>query len=274
MKKFRLCLIIAIFLCMTPGLNVHAKSRLVDDADLMTNQEEEFLQNYLNEISEYQQCDVAVVTTNSFDGMWAQDFADDYFDEHGYGMGENNDGILFAVSMGEREWAFSTYGYGIDAFTDETLSYMEDKIIPYLSDGDYYGAFLTYAEEADKALEYAKTLETGDNVSGEENPYYEEDVGFVDYLIFFILFIPTSVIIGIVLAFFKKKYAEKKYSGIIDNRREMTKSYASNMKLTKDIVLLVNRGVHRVHSPKQKKNSSSVHRSSSGRSHGGRSGKF
>lgn len=289
MKKLHLCLMMAIFLCMTPGMKTHADEtqvrvpRLVDDADLMTDQEEEILLNHLNEISERHQCDVIVLTTDSFDGMRAQDFADDYFDYNDYGMGENDDGILFAVSMGEREWAFSTYGYGIDAFTDLTLEYMEELIIPYLSGGDYYGAFLTYADEADKALEHARILETGDYTYGEENPYYEEEGSFFDVLPVVVLLLPISVIIGTILAFLQKVRAEKQYSGIVDNSRSMTKSYASNMQLTKNQVMLVNFGVNRVHSPKQKNNSgtktghvgrSTVHRSSSGRSHGGRSGKF
>ena len=289
MKKLHLCLMMAIFLCMTPGMKTHADEtqvrvpRLVDDADLMTDQEEEILLNHLNEISERHQCDVIVLTTDSFDGMRAQDFADDYFDYNDYGMGENDDGILFAVSMGEREWAFSTYGYGIDAFTDLTLEHMEELIIPYLSGGDYYGAFLTYADEADKALDHARILETGDYTYGEENPYYEEEGSFFDVLPVVVLLLPISVIIGTILAFLQKVRAEKQYSGIVDNSRSMTKSYASNMQLTKNQVMLVNFGVNRVHSPKQKNNSgtktghvgrSTVHRSSSGRSHGGRSGKF
>lgn len=289
MKKLHLCLMMAIFLCMTPGMKTHADEtqvrvpRLVDDADLMTDQEEEILLNHLNEISERHQCDVIVLTTDSFDGMRAQDFADDYFDYNDYGMGENDDGILFAVSMGEREWAFSTYGYGIDAFTDLTLAHMEDEIVPYLSSGDYYGAFLTYADEADKALEHARILETGDYTYGEENPYYEEEGSFFDVLPVVVLLLPISVIIGTILAFLQKVRAEKQYSGIVDNSRSMTKSYASNMQLTKNQVMLVNFGVNRVHSPKQKNNSgtktghvgrSTVHRSSSGRSHGGRSGRF
>ena len=229
---------------------------------------------------------MVILTTNSMDGMWAQDFADDYFDYNGYGMGTHYDGILFLVSMGEREWAFSTSGYGIDAFTDSTLSYMEDMIIPYLSDGDYYGAFLTYADQADAALSHARELETGDYTLGEEHPYYEEEVTFVDFLIVFAMFIPVCVIIGTIIAFVQKRGAQKKYSGLINDHRAMTRSYASNMRLTKDQVLLVHRGVQRIHSPRKKNNGggggsrtshvgrSSVHRSSSGRSHGGRSGRF
>ena len=305
MKRIRLSLLMAIFMCMSPVTVAYAydtlipydsgmpdeaiKPRLVDAADLMTDQEESTLLAHLDEISERQQCDVVVLTTDSLDGMWAEDFADDYFDYNGFGMGADYDGILFVVSMSEREWAFSTSGYGIDAFTDSTLSYMEDMIIPYLSDGDYYGAFLTYADQADAALNHARELEMGDYTLGEEHPYYEDQGStLLNKLKTVILLVPISVIIGTILAFIQKLRAQKQYSGLINDNRAMTKSYASNMRLTKDQVLLVNRGIHRIHSPRKKNNSrgggggsrtshvgrSSVHRSSSGRSHGGRSGRF
>ena len=59
--------------------------RLVDDADLLTDSEEQELNTELDEISEKQQCDVVVVTKNSLDGKSAQDYADDFFDYNGYG---------------------------------------------------------------------------------------------------------------------------------------------------------------------------------------------
>lgn len=309
MRKTYLGVLLALFMCLSPVMAVYAdeslipydsgvpnealKPRLVDAADLLTENEENTLLAHLDEISERQQCDVVLVTTNSLEGMWAQDFADDYYDYNGFGMGDAHDGIVLVVSMGEREWAFSTCGYGIDAFTDSTLYYMEDMIIPYLSDGDYYGAFLTYADQADLALTHARELETAEHVEDGENPYYGEDIYYAeektslfDVLISVVSLIPISIIIGTIIAFFQKKRAEKQYSGLVNNSRAMTKLYSSNMNLTQDQVMLVGRGVHRIHSPRKKPNSggsssrssrvgrSSVHRSSSGRSHGGRSGRF
>ena len=302
MKKMRLCFLLAMLLSFLPMGTVYGyetlipydsvmpdealKPRLVDAADLMTDSEEASLLSYLDEISEKQECDVLVVTTDSWEGMYAQDFADDYYDYNGFGMGEDHDGILLAISMGEREWAFSTLGYGIDAFTDLTLDYMEDRIIPYLSEGDYYGAFMTYAQEADAALEHARTLETGDYEWGEENPYYEAHTqkrSVFDYLKVVGIALVLSVLIGMVLGFLQKVVALKAYSGLINDTRENTMSYASNLKLTKDQVIMVNHGVQRIHSPeddddddsrKSHVGRSTVHRSSSGRSHGGRSGRF
>lgn len=73
--------------------------RLVDDADLLTDSEEQELNTELDEISEKQQCDVVVVTENSLDGKSAQDYADDFFDYNGYGYGDEDSAVLFLIGM-------------------------------------------------------------------------------------------------------------------------------------------------------------------------------
>ena len=91
--------------------------RLVDRADLLSELEEEELEARLDEISERDQVDVVVVTVNSLEGKTAQAYAEDYFIDHGYGQGENGDGILFLLDMGDRNWAIATHGYAIEVFT-------------------------------------------------------------------------------------------------------------------------------------------------------------
>ena len=56
--------------------------RLVDRADLLSELEEEELEARLDEISEREQVDVIIVTTNSLEGKTAQAYADDYFIDH------------------------------------------------------------------------------------------------------------------------------------------------------------------------------------------------
>ena len=63
--------------------------RVVDEADLLTDTEESELLAQVDEISERQQVDVAVVTVNSLEGKDIQDYTADYYDYNGYGMGEN-----------------------------------------------------------------------------------------------------------------------------------------------------------------------------------------
>lgn len=302
MKKKLFSVITVLILCLSAVMHVSAldlipdsgavpherlKERLVDGADILTEDEAAYLLEKLDELSERQKCDVAVVTTDSLEGMHAQDFADDYYDYNGFGIGTDKDGIVLIVSMSEREWAFSTHGFGVDAFTDATLDYLEDKIIPYLSDGDYYEAFLTYADAADAAIRHARNLETAESAEAGETPYYGDNQRkWTDKMFQILGLVPVSIVVGMVIAHFQKKRALKQYSGLIDNSRAMTKHYVSNMNLTRDHVNLVGHGVQRIHSPRKKTSGgggggnqsrvggSSIHRSSSGSTHGGRSGKF
>ena len=98
--------------------------RLVDDAGLLSDSEEEELLGELDEISERQEFDVAVVTVNSLEGKTAEAYADDFYDYHGYGFGTDHDGILLLVSMEARDWHITTTGYGITAFTDAGIEYI------------------------------------------------------------------------------------------------------------------------------------------------------
>ena len=114
------------------------KPLLVDDAGLLTTEESTALLEKLEEISQRQQNEVAIVTVNSLDGKTAQAYADDYYDYNGYGYGENDDGILLLISMGERKWAISTYGYcHLTAFTDAGISYISNEFQMKLSSGKY-----------------------------------------------------------------------------------------------------------------------------------------
>ena len=124
--------------------------RLVDRADLLSELEEEELEARLDEISERQQADVVVVTVNSLDGKSAQDYADDFYDYNGYGIGTDKSGILLLVSMEARDWHITTTGFGIRAITDAGLDYISDQFLPYLSDGEYLDAFETYANLCDE----------------------------------------------------------------------------------------------------------------------------
>lgn len=118
MKIMSLLLSMVLFL-FVPFLNIQAASnhpaRLVDQAELLTAEEQQQIQAKLDEVSELHHCDAVVMTVNSLDGKTATEYADDAFDYDGYGLGEDKAGILFLVDMGDRNWATSTHGYAITA---------------------------------------------------------------------------------------------------------------------------------------------------------------
>ena len=85
-------------------------ARLVDNAGLLDEDEALELESKLDEISQEYDCDVVILTEETINGAEPMDYADDYFDYEGYGMGEDNSGILFLITMSERKWWISTHG--------------------------------------------------------------------------------------------------------------------------------------------------------------------
>lgn len=170
--------------CIQTASPLHTVSahpqRVVDDADILTSQEEMDLTELVNEISERQQFDVVIATVNDLNGNNIDDFAADYYDYGGYGMGDNYDGVLLLISMEEREWFILTTGYAMDVLNDYDLDNLGDEIVPYLSSGDYAGAFETFAKRCDEEIQYAN--EGGDDgiIYEEEYEYEDEDVMYED----------------------------------------------------------------------------------------------
>ena len=111
---------------------------VADYAGVLSDEEAEALETKLEEISERQLCEVAVVTVNSLEGKTAAAYADDYYDQNGYGYGEADDGILLLVSMKDRDYAITTFAFGQTAFTDAGLEYIVEKFRPDLCEGIYH----------------------------------------------------------------------------------------------------------------------------------------
>ncbi len=91
--------------------------------------------------------------------------------------------------MDERKWAITTYGYGITAFTDYGLEYMEDEFLSYLSDGEYMEAFSKYATLCDDLLTQARDGHPYDVDSDDDKPDVFTMIfwGVVDLLIGFVV---------------------------------------------------------------------------------------
>ncbi len=235
---------------------------LVDNAGLLSAEDAAALSAKLDEISTRQQFEVAVVTVNSTEGKTPQAYADDFYDYNGYGYGENDDGCLLLVSMEERDWYITAYGFGSTAITDAGREYMSEQFLPYLSDGDYAEAFSEFADLCDDYVRQAKTGEPYD-IGNMPNPI---GVGTV---------IIISVIFGLLAAFIpvlimKAKLKSVHFQSTADN---YIRDNSLNITTSHDTFLYSN--VARTERPTQNSSGgSSGHTSSSGRTHTGGGGKF
>jgi uncharacterized protein len=269
-KGLNLSLIILLLVSLIP-LSVYGGAfipserqlpRLVDAAGLLTDEQAVSLNQKLDEISERQKLDVIIITVESLEGYTPRQFADDAFDYNGFGMGPNYDGILLLISMEERDWAISTHGYGITAFTDAGQKYMVDNFIGYLSNGDYYEGFDRFADLADQFITQAKTGAPYDRHNLPKKPLSP-------------IWILISLAGGAVIALIVTGVMRSNLKSVSKQRVASNYIVSTVMAPFANQDLYLYSVVKRTAKPKDNQGSgSSTHRSSSGRTHGGSSGKF
>jgi uncharacterized protein len=127
---------------------------LYDEADLLTDSEEEALVQKLEEVSHATKAQIVVVTLASMDGGNIDEFIDYLYDTMGFGYGENHDGVLLLVSMDPREYRILSNGYAGTAIGPDQIDTLCDIVQPYLTKGTYATAFTYFANESEDFLAY------------------------------------------------------------------------------------------------------------------------
>ncbi len=270
MKK-KIVFIMSIFLLMFfsfQGIFANTNQDLpkfVDNADLLTADEEQELNNKLNKISNEQKMDVVILTTYGLGEKTATQYADDFFDYSGYGQGDGHDGILLLVDMESRKWAISTTGYGIFAFTDVGQDYIVKQFKPYLSEGDYKKAFHKFADLSEDFIIQANKGEPYDT----HNLPRSISSGAIVAIMF------MEIIICFVIALFVGLYRKSKLKTVVKKTDALDYMESGSLNIMDSRDVFVNKIITSRTIPKNTTSGgSSTHSSSSGRSHGGSSGSF
>lgn len=144
--------ILAAAMCLTfTAVNVSAANadKVVDNADILTDSEEQQLEAKMTGIVDKYGYDIAVVTVNSTDGKSMMDYADDYYDYNYYG----EDGLMLLYNYSTNEAYITTDGKGIRAFTDNGIQNVGKEVRPYLDSDDYYKAFDSFTNVSEQYIE-------------------------------------------------------------------------------------------------------------------------
>lgn len=272
MKKKILSLLFVFALCLLLAMPAFAEetesssyeySRLMDEANLLSDSEKTQLLEKLDEISERQKLDVVVATVDNLaDYTEIRDLADDIYDYCNFGYGDNRDGVLLLISAEERKWYISTCGYGITAFTDAGIDYIGGKMKSNLSDKNYNAAFNIFVEQCDDFITKAKN----------GTPYDTANLPFEPLSW---IWIPISAAVGLIFALIIVSFMKDKLKSV--RREPAADSYVRNgsMNVTESRDLFLYNTVSRTEIPKNDSSSgSSTHTSSSGTTHGGGGGSF
>ena len=131
------------------------EQRVFDYAELIDEADEREMHLWIQDMRENWGMDLAYLTTDDTEGKSVQQYGADFYVEHDLGLGENYDGVIFVLDMGNREGQIITSGKAIDIYTDYYIDQMWDNMVGYLSDGDYYNAFFSlYMDMNELAGEY------------------------------------------------------------------------------------------------------------------------
>lgn len=153
------------------------ESRVFDDADLLTAEEEANLQTMCQEVQQDWGLDLAYLTTYDTKGMSVREYGADVYVEKNLGVGEEDSGIIFVMDMGTREAQIVTCGKAIDIFTDYYIEVIWEEIQGYLSDGDFYGGMVALRDNIDNYCgEYEAYQE---NPNAYVSPYQKESDSFL-----------------------------------------------------------------------------------------------
>ena len=146
MKKLILLFLILVLIAVPVAASGYF---VVDDSGLLKDYEVEDLEQIYSEYPMLYGFAPALVTTDSFGGLDAEEFAGRYYDLQEYPQ----DGILLLVSLDEGYWYILTNGECADRISDWDAEMIGEELVPMIKDGQYYAAFLKFPELAAEVFE-------------------------------------------------------------------------------------------------------------------------
>lgn len=121
---------------------------VVDDADLLTDDEEQEISGLCQETYDTYSVSPIIVFVDDFGSGDIKDWQEEIFAQ--YSLGEGEDALMLAVSMAERDWGIVSFGKGQDIFYQDARETIGSQVKLNLKDGEYKEAcetFLSVSEE-------------------------------------------------------------------------------------------------------------------------------
>lgn len=196
MKRcFKICLVLLLVTFSLSGQEIPepmSPPRLVNDfSNIFNESQKNDLEQMLRNYNDTTSTQIYVVTVNDLQGYAVSDYAARMGEKWGIGQKDKNNGVLILIKPrigNERGQVFIATGYGVEhILTDGRCGRIIDNyMMPYLQQGDYYGASKAAAEVI---IQY---------LSGEFSADNEEEQYSTASLIFNIIFI-----VGIIYLFYR-----------------------------------------------------------------------
>lgn len=271
----RIFALLSVLSCLWASAALASEDRVFDRAGLFTASEVQELEQEIQSFQEATGMDFVIVTSNESHKGSAQQIADAFYEQGGFGLDEEKSGILYYIDMDDRYHYLSTTGAMIDYMTDARIENAIDEVTRYLSAGAYaQGAsqmisiVRQYIRDGIPEGQYRYDAVTGQRLTTRHKALTKNEI----ILALVIGFAVCLIYVACVRSRYSLKGSTYHYS-YQDN---------GSMKLTDQEDTYLRTTTTRVRKPDPPENTGShgggggsgVHTSSSGTSHGGGGGHF
>lgn len=136
--------------------NDSSVSRVIDNADILTDEEEKEIKKTIKEIWDTRNQDVVVYTDTTSYGMDNEKFSQDFYVYNGYGYGDTYDGLILFVNMDpdNREMVTSACGNTKEKFTSFISNSLDDILYNQFSNQNYGQGIKEWLVGVDEMLQY------------------------------------------------------------------------------------------------------------------------
>ncbi len=244
-----------------------ADIKVYDYANLFSAEQLEELENNAKTLSDTYQLDVGIVTTSDAEGKTSEAYADDFYDNNGYGYGSDADGLIFLIDMDNRKIWISTCGLGIQYFTDSRIEKMLDSLYEYVSSSDYYGAANNFLQLTESYIN--KGIPTNQHtVDATPHVPFQNEAGEPLNFRSVALSIVAAIIISGMITLIARAIVIYRYKHP-HFTEPPTRPDGASVHYTQREDRFVSTHTHKVKIEKSNTDISTTHQSSSGSSHGG-----
>ena len=131
---------------------VDTDQKIYDYANLFTEEEEKELFNKVDKIINKYKVDVVVTTIDSTINPLntTAEFLEYFYDTAGFGIGDDDNGIILVIDMKNREYNISAIGKTQDIITESRVENILDVMDYHMQNGDYYKAVESFINQTDK----------------------------------------------------------------------------------------------------------------------------
>jgi uncharacterized protein len=155
--KAALSVLFLLFLCI-PVRAEDNTDWVQDNAGILTSSESEELSSRITELTDTYNVGIYLYTVSSRSTSDIETYAEEVYTSNDLGLGTDSDGILLILDFSDRSYDIAAYGSTANTcFTDYAKNRMEDAMLDYFGNDNWYKGYQAFLDEVETDLYYGIT---------------------------------------------------------------------------------------------------------------------